>query len=39
MKWNDEIKIKVWEITFMWVIIWINMILACLAIMGVWYLL
>ena len=37
MKWNDEAKIKVWEISLIWVILWINMMLIIVAIFGLQY--
>ena len=39
MKWDDEVKIKAWEISLMWVIIWINLILVIITTFGLRYVL
>ena len=38
MRWNEEAKIKVWELSLIWAILWINMILVIIAIFGLGYL-
>ena len=38
MRWNEEAKIKVWEIALIWTILWINLFLVCIAIFGLGYL-
>jgi len=38
MRWNEEAKIKVWELALIWTVLWINMILVIIAIVGLGYL-
>lgn len=37
MGWNEEAKIKVWELALIWTVLWINMILVSIAIIGLVY--
>lgn len=38
MRWNEEAKIKVWELALIWTALWINMILVIIAVVGMGYL-
>lgn len=32
MNWNDEIKIKNWEWSLLWTLLWVTMTIACLGV-------
>ena len=32
MKWNDEVKVKAWEISLLWTLLWITMTISCLGV-------
>lgn len=38
MRWNEEAKLKVWELVLIWIALWINMILIIVGIFGLRYL-
>ena len=37
LKWTSPVTIKAWEISLLWTLVWINLILSSISIFCVWF--